>query len=163
MIRKCGSADEDRVFLIINEAARAFKGVIPEDCYHEPYMSREELSGEMDEMVFFGYEEGGELIGVMGFQPLGDVTLIRHAYVLPQHQRRGVGSRLLQHLMGLAKTSSLLVGTWEDVDWAIRLYEKHGFRLLPNKKELLRRYWRIPDRQIETSVVLGIDIKNQSV
>jgi GNAT superfamily N-acetyltransferase len=111
----------------------------------------------MERMAFFGWEEDGELVGVMGFQPLKDVTLIRHAYVLPEHQRRGLGGRLLTHLKGLTTTPRLLVGTWADATWAIRFYEKHGFRLEPHKDELLQTYWGIPERQIETSVVLGLE------
>lgn len=129
MIRKCGLKDEDRIFHIINEAARAYKGIIPEDRYHEPYMSKEELCREMDVMSFYGYEKEGELIGVMGIQPLGDMTLIRHAYVLPEHQRRGIGGRLLDYLKQISPTPHLLVGTWEDAEWAISFYEKHGFQL----------------------------------
>jgi len=159
MIRKCGSEDVRDIYTIINDAARAYKGVIPADCYHEPYMSMEELEEEMRRMTFFGWEE--RLVGVMGFQPVGDVTLIRHAYVLTDHQGRGIGSKLLAHLKGLATTPRLLVGTWADAHWAISFYQKHGFRVLPNKDELLRRYWDIPKRQRETSVVLGLELWDQ--
>jgi GNAT superfamily N-acetyltransferase len=154
MIRKCKATDREIIHRIINDAALTYKGVIPWDCWHEPYMSMAELMGEMGEMTFFGWEEGG-LLGVMGFQSVKDVTLIRHAYVLPEYQRRGIGSSLLSYARDLAKTR-LLVGTWSDATWAIRFYEKHGFQLLPNKEELLRKYWNIPRRQIETSVVLGV-------
>ena len=133
--------------------------MIPEDCYHEPYMSRGELRREMNAMTFYGYEKENELVGVMGIQPLGDVTLIRHSYVLPEHQRRGIGSMLLDHLKQMAPTNRLLVGTWKDAKWAIRFYEKHGFQLLPDKDRLLRKYWNIPERQVETSVVLGMFLK----
>jgi GNAT superfamily N-acetyltransferase len=109
-------------------------------------------------MTFFGWEESRRLVGVMGFQPLEDVTLIRHAYVLPDYQGRGLGSKLLEHLKTLTTTPRLLVGTWSDASWAIEFYEKHGFRLLADKDELLRAYWDIPERQIETSVVLGITL-----
>ena len=109
-------------------------------------------------MTFFGWEANGELVGVMGIEPIKDVTLIRHAYVLPRWQRQGIASKLLNHLKSLVKTSRLLVGTWADVHWAIVFYKKHGFNLLPDKDELLKSYWDIPQRQIETSVVLGIDI-----
>jgi len=160
MIRKCGSEDVRDIYTIINDAARAYKGVIPADCYHEPYMSMEELEEEMRRMTFFGWEEE-RLVGVMGFQPVGDVTLIRHAYVLTDHQGRGIGSKLLAHLKGLATTPRLLVGTWADAHWAISFYQKHGFRVLPNKDELLRRYWDIPKRQRETSVVLGLELWDQ--
>ena len=159
MIRECQPNDINRIYLIINEAAKAYEGVIPADCYHQPYMPRDELEQEMKRMTFFGWEVNGELIGVMGFEPIKDVTLIRHAYVLPQWQKQGIGSKLLNHLKGLVTTSHLLVGTWADAQWAIAFYQKHGFNLLPNKDELLKTYWDIPHRQIETSVVLGIELR----
>ena len=159
MIRECQPNDINRMYLIINEAAKAYEGVIPADCYHQPYMPMDELEREMKRMNFFGWEvKDGELIGVMGFEPIKDVTLIRHAYVLPQWQRQGIGSKLLNHLRGLVNTSRLLVGTWADAKWAIVFYQKHGFSLLPNKDELLKTYWHIPHRQIETSVVLGVEV-----
>ena len=158
MIRECQPNDINRIYLIINEAARAYEGVIPADCYHQPYMPRDELEQEMKRMTFFGWEVNGELIGVMGFEPVNDVTLIRHAYVLPQWQRQGIGCKLLNHLKGLVTTSHLLVGTWADAQWATAFYQKHGFSLLPNKDELLKTYWHIPHRQIETSVVLAVDM-----
>ena len=158
MIRICQLGDIDRIHFIINEAAKAYKGVIPADCYHQPYMVMGELEQEMKWMTFFGQEVNRELVGIMGFQPIKDVTLIRHAYVLPQWQKQGIGSRLLNHLNGLVTTSRLLVGTWADAHWAIAFYQKHGFSLLPDKDELLKTYWDIPQRQIETSVVLGIDV-----
>ena len=158
MIYQCQPKDTDRIYFIVNEAARAYEGVIPADCYHQPYMSREELEREMKRMNFFGWEVNGELIGVMGFEPIKNVTLIRHAYVLPRWQRQGIGSKLLNYLRGLVITPRLLVGTWEDAHWAIDFYEKHGFRLLPDKDELLETYWDIPRRQIETSVVLGVEL-----
>lgn len=158
MICKCQASDTQRIYFIINEAAKAYDGVIPADRYHQPYMSMSELEEEMKRMAFFGWEASGELVGVMGIEPIKDVTLIRHAYVLPQWQRQGIASRLLDHLKSLATTSRLLVGTWADVHWAIAFYQKHGFRLLPDKDELLKTYWDIPQRQIETSVVLGINI-----
>jgi len=156
MIRTCQSDDARRIYLIINEAARAYQGVISDDCYHQPYMPVEELEREMKQMTFFGWEVNGELVGVMGFQPVKDVTLIRHAYVLPRWQKQGIGSKLLNHLKGLVTTPRLLVGTWADAHWAITFYQKHGFQLLSNKDELLKTYWNIPQRQIETSVVLGM-------
>ncbi len=159
MIRECQPNDINRIYFIINEAAKAYEGVIPADCYHQPYMARDELQQEMKRITFFGWEVNGELIGVMGFEPIKDVTLIRHAYVLPQWQRQGIGSKLLNHLRGLVNTSRLLVGTWADAKWAIAFYQKHGFNLLPNKDELLKTYWHIPQRQIETSVVLGIELR----
>ena len=162
MIRKCGLDDIEQMYVIINEAAGAYKGIIPPDRYHEPYMPMDELREEMQHMIFFGWEENRRLVAVMGFQPLEDVTLIRHAYVLPGCQRQGLGSRLLEHLKTLATTSRLLVGTWSDANRAIEFYEKHGFRLAANKDELLRVYWDIPERQIETSVVLGITLRGGS-
>jgi len=156
MIRICQPDDIKRMHLIINEAAKIYEGVIPNDCYHQPYMPMEELQQETKRMTFFGYEVNGELVGIMGFQPIKDVILIRHAYVLPQWQKQAIGSRLLNHLKSLDTTSHLLVGTWADAHWAIAFYQKHGFSLLSDKDKLLKTYWDIPRRQIETSVVLGI-------
>ena len=161
MIRICHPGDIQRIYSIINEAAKAYEGVIPADCYHQPYMTMEELKREMKRMTFFGWEADQELVGVMGFEPIKDATLIRHAYVLPQWQRQGIASKLLQHLKGLATTPRLLVGTWADAYWAIEFYVKHGFTLMLNKDELLKTYWHIPHRQIETSVVLGMDIEKK--
>jgi GNAT superfamily N-acetyltransferase len=158
MIRQCSGEDFERIYLIINQASRAYKDVIPADCYPHPYMPREELEDEMGRMSFFGWEENGELVGVMGFQPVRDVTLIRHAYVLPRWQKKGIGGKLLKYLKGMVNTRRLLVGTWADADWALDFYRKHGFKLEPNKDELLETYWDIPWRQIETSVVLGLDV-----
>jgi len=146
------------MYLVINEAAKAYEGAIPADCYHQPYMPKDELEQEMSRMNFFGWEVNGELVGVMGFQPVKDVTLIRHAYVLPQWQKQGIGSKLLDYLRGLVSTSQLLVGTWADASWAIAFYEKHGFILMADKDELLKTYWDIPQRQIETSVVLEVEL-----
>lgn len=157
LIRKCGREDEEAVFDVINESAKAYRGVIPEDRYREPYMALEELRGQMSEITFFGYEEGGKLLGVAGYQLVKDVTLVRHLYVLPEHQGRGIGGELLGYIMRMAITRRVLVGTWEAAEWAIRFYEKHGFKLQSNKDELLRMYWKIPERQIELSMVLGID------
>jgi len=159
MIRESQPGDIDRIYFIINEAAKAYEGVIPADCYHQPYMPMDELEREMKRMTFFGWEVNGELVGVIGFEPVKDVTLIRHAYVLPQWQKQGIGSKLLSHLKGLVTTARLLVGTWADAYWAIDFYKRRGFNLLPGKDELLKTYWDIPQRQIETSVVLGIDIR----
>ncbi|MBT9165128.1 MAG: hypothetical protein DDT23_01143 [candidate division WS2 bacterium] len=160
MFRGLSSKDADTICEIINQAARAYQGVIPEDCYHEPYMPREELyremKSEMKSMSFFGWEEDGKLVGVMGFQPIKDVTLIRHAYVLPDYQRKGIGTKLLNHLKQMMKTKYLFVGTWADATWAIGFYQNRGFRLMPDKDKLLTRYWDIPGRQVETSVVLGM-------
>jgi GNAT superfamily N-acetyltransferase len=158
MICRLRPEDTGRMYFVINEAAKAYRGVIPADCYHRPYMSRRELEREMGRMTFFGWEAGGELVGVMGFEPVRDVTLVRHAYVLPRWQRQGIGSRLLAYLRGLVTTPRLLVGTWADARWAIDFYQKHGFRLLPDKDRLLEEYWDIPRRQIETSVVLGVEL-----
>jgi GNAT superfamily N-acetyltransferase len=157
MIRKCDERDFEMIWEIINDGARAYKGVIPEDCWREPYMSRRELQHEINEgVVFWGFEEGGGLAGVMGIQPIQDVTLIRHAYVRSNRQKLGIGSQLLFHLRRLA-TGPVLIGTWADAAWAIRFYEKHGFQIVSpeNKAQLLKRYWTIQERQIETSVVLA--------
>jgi GNAT superfamily N-acetyltransferase len=131
--------------------------VIPADRWHEPYMPREELDGEIAAGVaFWGYEADGELVGVMGIQSIGDVDLIRHAYVSPGSQRRGVGGALIEHF-ARSSTRRMLVGTWAAADWAIRFYRRHGFELVSRERgdRLLREYWSIPDRQIETSVVLA--------
>jgi GNAT superfamily N-acetyltransferase len=151
-IQEIGSALE-----IINAAAQAYQGVIPPDCWQEPYMPLEELRAEIAAGVkFWAYETAGRLAGVMGRQRVRDVTLIRHAYVHPDVQRRGIGARLLSRLrQGVA--SPMLVGTWAAAWWAIRFYQQHGFRLVTpeDKDRLLRAYWTISDRQIETSVVLA--------
>lgn len=162
MVGKCQPGDVDRIYFIINEAAKAYQGVIPADCYHQPYMPRDKLKQEMKRMTFLGWQVNGELVGVMGFEPIKDVTLVRHAYVLPSWQKQGIGSKLLNYLKGLANTSRLLVGMWTDAHWAIAFYNKHGFNLLPDKDELLKTYWDIPQRQIETSVVMGIDINKET-
>ena len=162
MIRNCLTSDAQRMYFIINEAAKVYEGVIPADCYHQPYMPMDELEREMKRISFFGWEVNGELVGVMGIEPIKDVTLIRHAYVLPQWQRQGIASKLLNHLKSLVATSRLLVGTWADAQWAVTFYQNHGFSLSTNKDELLQTYWDIPERQVETSVVLGIDI-NQNI
>ena len=154
-IRKCQQVDGEIIYSIINEAAKIYKGVIPADCYHQPYMNRDELNKEMKRVAFYGWEESNGLVAVMGIEPVQDTTLIRHAYVLPQRQRQGIGSNLLNYLKEKVTTSRLLVGTWADASWAIDFYQKHGFVLLPDKDELLNNYWDIPRRQIETSVVLG--------
>ena len=156
MIRQCREIDIDTIYSIINGAAEAYKGVIPEDCRKEPYMSGDELRREIDAgVVFWGYEENGALVGVMGIQQVQNVTLIRHAYVCTASQGQGIGGELLAFLR--AQTSRpVLIGTWADATWAIRFYEKHGFQLVSQeeKERLLRKYWSIPDRQIEASIVL---------
>jgi GNAT superfamily N-acetyltransferase len=157
MISPTTPADFEAMFEIINDAARAYKGVIPADRYHEPYMPREELSREIEDgVVFWAYRERDKLIGVMGIQDVADVTLIRHAYVKTTHQGRGIGSALLKHLMDLTSRPTL-IGTWAAADWAVRFYEGHGFTLVtPEEKDrLLGKYWKIPARQVETSVVLA--------
>lgn len=157
MIRSLSPADFDAILQVINDAAQAYQGVIPDDRWQEPYMSAEELKEEIEADVrFYGWVEGGHLLGVAGIQALKDTTLIRHAYVLPRCQRRGIGTRLLKYLVALAETPEVLVGTWADATWAIRFYEKHGFKLVSSREKdrLLRTYWHIPERQIETSVVL---------
>jgi GNAT superfamily N-acetyltransferase len=155
-IRRCRDHERPAILAIVNAAAEAYRGVIPADRWHEPYMPAGDLDREIAAGVeFWGYEDGGALVGVMGIQPVRDVTLIRHAYVDPARQRGGVGGALLDHLARRTETP-LLVGTWADAAWAIRFYERHGFELVPpaRKRELLATYWTIPDRQIETSVVL---------
>ena len=171
MIRPCREDEFETIHAIINEAAQVYRGVIPEDRWHEPYMSRDELRHEMDAgVVFWGYAQvgrtfrsashlvdraPGELVGVMGIQYVQDVTLIRHAYVRPARQNQGIGGQLLAHLREQTDRP-VLIGTWAEAVWAIRFYQKYGFRLVsPQEKDrLLRRYWSIPERQIETSVVL---------
>jgi N-acetylglutamate synthase-like GNAT family acetyltransferase len=157
MIRRCRDDDHDAILAIINAAAEAYRGVIPADRWHEPYMPAAELDGEVAAGVeFWGYEADGELLGVMGIQPLEDVDLIRHAYVRPGRQRGGVGGTLLAHLMDAA-TKPVLVGTWAAAEWAIDFYRRHGFaQVSPEEKtRLLRTYWNIPERQVDTSVVLA--------
>lgn len=157
MIRQCNDYDFETIYEIINDAAQAYKGIIPEDRWKEPYMSREELRHEIDEgVIFWGYEEGGKFKGVMGIQDVQDVTLIRHAYVRTAERNKGIGSKLLSHLRSVTDRP-ILIGTWADAVWAIRFYEKHGFRLVSTEEKncLLKKYWRIPERQVETSVVLA--------
>jgi GNAT superfamily N-acetyltransferase len=156
MLRECIREDFERIYQIINESAKAYEGVIPADCYHQPYMPDDELRREMKRMTFFGWEENTELVGVMGLEPVKNISLIRHAYVLPQWQKRGIGNKLLEYIEGRFTGSRLLVGTWADAYWAIDFYKKHGFKLLPDKDNLLRTYWDIPQRQIDTSVVLEL-------
>jgi N-acetylglutamate synthase-like GNAT family acetyltransferase len=157
MIRRCDEQDFEAIYEIVNDAATAYRGVIPADCWTEPYMPREELREEIGAgVVFWGYEEDGELAGVMGIQHVRDVTLIRHAYVRSASQRRGIGVALLESLHAQANRP-VLIGTWADASWAISFYEMYGFCLVsPEEKDrLLRTYWTVSERQIETSVVLA--------
>jgi GNAT superfamily N-acetyltransferase len=157
IIRPCRDDDRDAMLAIINAAAEAYRGVIPADRWHEPYMPLDELDSEIAAGVtFWGHAADGVLAGVMGIQPVRDVDLVRHAYVLPGSQRHGIGGALLRHLRPLS-TRPMLVGTWGAAEWAIRFYERHGFELVSpaRKSVLLKTYWNIPDRQIETSVVLA--------
>jgi GNAT superfamily N-acetyltransferase len=157
MIRKCENSDFETICSIINDAAIAYKDIIPDDRWKEPYMPREELRHEIDDgVLFWGYEEEGVLMGVMGIQDVRDVTLIRHAYVRTAERGKGIGGKLLSKLKRMTDRP-LLIGTWADALWAIRFYQKHGFRLVTQqeKDRLLKTYWNIPDRQIETSVVLA--------
>jgi GNAT superfamily N-acetyltransferase len=156
-IRPCREDERTAILEVVNAAAAAYRGVIPDDRWHEPYMQSAELEREIaDGVAFWGYETDGELVGVMGIQPVVDVDLIRHAYVLPARQGEGIGGALIAHLRGLANRR-MLVGTWASAEWAIRFYRRHGFeQVTPEAKtELLRTYWTIPERQIETSVVLA--------
>jgi GNAT superfamily N-acetyltransferase len=156
-IRPIRDDERDLALAIINDAAQRYRGVIPDDRWHDPYFSAEYLADEITAGVqFFAYEAGGELLGVMGVQDVGDVTLIRHAYVSPGAQGTGIGGRLLRSLLATAH-KPVLIGTWADASWAISFYEKHGFTRVSTeeKTRLLRRYWNIPERQVETSVVLA--------
>jgi GNAT superfamily N-acetyltransferase len=159
MIRKLAPSEFNSILNVVNDAAEAYRGVIPSDRWKEPYMPAEELREEIQSGVqFYGWTEDNALVAVMGIQLVNDVTLIRHAYVLTNRQRRGIGEKLLNHLLNLAQTSEILVGTWKAAWWAIRFYEKHGFTLVSSeeKNRLLRKYWNIPERQVETSVVLKL-------
>jgi GNAT superfamily N-acetyltransferase len=156
-IRRCRDDEREAILAIVNAAAEAYRGVIPPDRWHEPYMAAAELEAELAAGVeFWGYEADGALLGVMGIQPVRDVDLIRHAYVLPASQRHGVGGALIRHVQARAERP-LLVGTWAAAVWAIDFYRRHGFELVGPERTaaLLRTYWSIPERQIETSVVLA--------
>ena len=163
MIVRCKPSDFHEIYEIINDGALAYRGVIPADRWHEPYMSEKELQKQIDEGVeFWCYIEQEKILGVMGVQSKHDVTLIRHAYVRTSERKKGIGSKLLNHLAA-AIDHPILIGTWADASWAIKFYQKHGFRLLPveEKNRLLHKYWTIPDRQVDTSVVLAnLDWKN---
>ena len=157
MIRRCVESEFEVILAIINDATRAYEGVIPADRWHDPYMSEEELRQEIDNgVVFWGYEEAGALVAVMGVQDVEDVTLIRHAYVRTVRRNRGIGGELLAHLVGETR-SPMLIGTWAAAEWAVRFYEHRGFHVVSEeeKDRVLKRYWAIPERQIETSVVLA--------
>ena len=157
MIRRCEAEDFEAICEIINDGAQAYQGAIPPDRLRSPYMSRDELLYEIEAGVdFWGYQDGTELLGIMGMQDVQDVTLIRHAYVRTGSQRLGIGAQLLSHLRQLTNRP-ILIGTWTDAEWAIRFYRRHGFEAVSRveKDLLLRRYWTIPERQIETSVVLA--------
>ena len=157
VIRPCGADERNAILAIVNAAAEAYRGVIPADRWHDPYMRRDELDAEIAAGVeLWGYEADAALVGVMGLQPAGEVELIRHAYVLPGQQGRGAGSAMLRHLCALSGRP-MLVGTWAAAEWAIRFYERNGFVRVSEteKAALLRRFWTIPERQIETSVVLA--------
>ena len=157
MIRRCDDRDFELIWAIINDGAQAYKGIIPADRWTEPYMSREKLQHEIvGGVVFWGYEEAAVLVGVMGIQQVQNVTLIRHAYVRTSSQKRGIGGHLLSHFRKLT-SGPMLIGTWAAAVWAIHFYERHGFQMVSplEKERLLKRYWTIPERQIETSVVLA--------
>ena len=157
IIRRCEPADLSVIYAIINDAAMAYKGIIPADRWHEPYMPMEELRQEIaDGVEFWGYEAEKALIGVMGIQDKGDVSLIRHAYVRTNNRRKGVGTALLRHIESQT-TKPILVGTWLDAAWAVRFYQKNGYEILSRSEteRLLRKYWNVPERQIETSVILA--------
>jgi N-acetylglutamate synthase-like GNAT family acetyltransferase len=157
MILQSKQEDFKEIFTIINDGASAYKGIIPADRWHEPYMTEDELKIQINEGVqFWCYKEDEEMLGVMGIQYKGDVTLIRHAYVRTKKRNKGVGGKLLLHLASIT-TTPVLIGTWADAKWAIDFYQKHGFCLVSasEKERLLRKYWTIPERQIKTSVVLA--------
>jgi N-acetylglutamate synthase-like GNAT family acetyltransferase len=157
MIRQCTDTDFETIYEIINDAAQAYKGIIPADRWHDPYMTKEELRHEIEDgVVFWAYEDEGKIFGVMGIQDVQDVTLVRHAYVRTEKRNQGIGGKLLSFLRKRTD-KPLLMGTWADAIWAIRFYEKHGFRLVTSEEKvrLLKKYWSIPERQIETSVVLA--------
>ena len=157
MIRRCGERDFEAIWSIINDGAEAYRGVVPADRLGDPYMGREKLAEEIgDGVAFWGYEEKGALAGVMGIQEVQDVTLIRHAYVRGAKQGQGIGAKLLARLRTMTSLP-VLIGTWADAAWAVRFYRRHGFEVVtPQEKDrLLKKYWKIPERQIETSVVLA--------
>ena len=149
--------DSSKILYVINDAAVRYKGIIPDNCWHEPYMSEQELVDEFTDGVrMFGYNRNNKLIGVIGIQEIKDVILIRHAYTLTSYQGKGIGSALLKYLLKRNQNSRLLVGTWQNARWAIRFYEKFDFILHAKKQstQLLKKYWKIPLKQIKNSVVL---------
>jgi GNAT superfamily N-acetyltransferase len=156
MIRLCDEFDTEEIYEIINDASQAYKGIIPDDRYHEPYMTMKELESELNNgVIFWGFEKDGKLLGVMGIQDRGEVSLIRHAYVRTNQRKSGIGTKLLSHLIHMTE-KPILIGTWESAKWAINFYIKNGFQLVSevDKIKLLNKYWNVPQRQIETSVVL---------
>ena len=157
MIRKYSKIDSSKIIHIINDAAKKYKGIIPDDCWHEPYMSEQELIDEFnDEVRMYGYHDNNKLIGVIGIQEVQDIILIRHAYTLTSYQNKGTGSSMLEYLLKKSQNSRLLVGTWKNATWAIRFYEKFGFVVHAKEQStlLLKKYWKIPSKQIKNSVVL---------
>ena len=157
MIRKYTKIDSSKILHIINDAAKKYKGIIPDDCWHEPYMSEQELIDEFnDEVRMYGYHDNNKLIGVIGIQEVKDVILIRHAYTLISYQNKGTGSAMLEYLLKKNQNSRLLVGTWKNAEWAIRFYKKFGFIIHAKEQStlLLKKYWKIPSKQIKNSVVL---------
>jgi N-acetylglutamate synthase-like GNAT family acetyltransferase len=164
MIRKCTETDINTILEIINDAAQAYQGIIPEDRWNEPYMPLDELEAEIEDgIVFWGLERDGQLLGIMGIQDKGDVTLIRHAYVRTRAQKLGIGTKLLHHLQRMTE-KAILIGTWAAATWSVSFYEKNGYSLVPveEKNHLLRKYWSIPRRQMETSVVLANQTWNKA-
>ena len=157
MISEYKKTDTSKILYIINDASLKYKGTIPDDCWHEPYMSKQELIDEFNEGVrMYGYHNNNILVGVIGIQEVKDVILIRHAYTLTSHQNKGAGSALLEYLLKKNQNSRLLVGTWKNAAWAIRFYEKFGFILHEKEQStlLLKKYWKISSEQIKNSVVL---------
>ena len=157
MIREYKKSDSSKIIYVINDAAIRYKGIIPDNCWHEPYISKQELVNEfIAEVRMYGYHHNNKLIGVIGIQEVKDVVLIRHAYTLTSYQGKGTGSELLKYLLKKNKNSRLLVGTWRDATWAIRFYEKFGFILHAKEQStlLLKKYWKISSKQINNSVVL---------
>lgn len=159
MIRQVSHSEINSILAVINDAAQAYKGAIPAKCWKEPYLSAEELKAELDGGVeFYGWYDDAALVAVMGIQSVKDVTLIRHAYVRTDCQHRGIGERLLRHLLSLAKTKQVFVGTWTAATWAVRFYQKNGFQLVPlESRSKLRQYWTVSDRHAEASMVLKLE------